>query len=87
MTEVIFCVFVFMLILALYLSYSQTRRIYREQNKLIESLRGETRFLLKEHKRDIELLDWADKAGHHDARFESIRDELRAAMEKDRQVV
>lgn len=83
MTEIIFCVGVFILVLALYLSYSQTRRIYKEQNELIESLRGESRFLLKEHRRDIELLDWADEAGHYDARFESIREELRSAMEKD----
>lgn len=83
MNEILFFVFVFMLILALYLSYSQTRNIYREQNKLIESLRGETRFLLKEYRWDIELLDWADKAGHYDARFESIREELCSAMEQD----
>ena len=74
MTEIILCVFVFMLILALYLSYSQTRKIYREQNKLIESLRGEVR--------DTEMLDWADGAGHYDARFDSIRNELRSAMEE-----
>lgn len=83
MTEVLFCVFVFILVLVLYLSYSQTRRIYREQNKLIESLRGEARFLLKIHRQDIELLDWADRAGHFDGRFKSIREELHSAMEKD----
>lgn len=83
MNEIVFFVFVFMLILALYLSYSQTRKIYREQNKLIESLRGESKFLLKEHRLDIELLDWADRAGHYDARFESIREELRSGMEED----
>jgi len=87
MTEVLFFVFVFILVLALYLSYSQTRKIYKEQNQLIESLRGESRFLLKEHRRDIELLDWADKVGHYDARFESIRAELRSAMEKDGQEI
>ena len=74
MTEILFCAFVFMLILALYFSYSQTRKIYREQNKLIESLRGEMR--------DTEMLDWADGAGHYDARFDSIRNELRSAMEE-----
>lgn len=83
MTEIVFCVAVFVLVLALYLTCAQTRRIYKEQNKLIESFKGEARFLLKEHRRDIEMLDWADEAGHYDARFESIRDELRSAMEKD----
>ncbi|KKL66845.1 hypothetical protein LCGC14_2140840, partial [marine sediment metagenome] len=56
--------------------------IYREQNKLIESLRGENWLVHKEHRRDIALLDWADGAGHYDARFDSIRNELRSAMEE-----
>lgn len=83
MTEVIFGVLVLILVLALYFYHSQTCKIYKEQNKLIEYLRGESLFLLKEHRQDIELLDWADEAGHYDARFESIREELRSAMRKD----
>lgn len=87
MSEILFCVSVFILVLALYLSYSQTRKIYCEQNKLIESLKGETKFILKEHRRDIEMLDWADKAGHYDARFESIREELSSAMKEDNEQI
>lgn len=82
MIEIIFCVGVFVWALSLYLIYSQICRIYSEQNKLIENLMGENGFMLKEHTRDIEMLDWADKAGHHDARCESLRDELRTAMGK-----
>lgn len=83
MTEVLLGLFVFILVFVLHLCYSQTRSIYKEQNQLIKSLRGEARFLLKVHRRDIELLDWADKAGYYNARFESIREELRSAMEED----
>jgi len=32
---------------------------------------------LAEAREDTALLDWADEAGHYDARYESLRDELR----------
>jgi len=83
MIEILLCMAMFVLVFALFLCYAQNRRIYFEQNGLIASLRGESLFLMKEHKRDIELLNWADKAGHYDIRFESLREELRSAMEKD----
>lgn len=47
MTEVLFGVFVFILVFVLYLCYSQTRKIYREQNKLIEALMEELRLTIK----------------------------------------
>lgn len=83
MTEVIFCIAAFVLVFAIFLKYNQTRKIRNEQNLMIETLRGEARFLLKEYKRDKEMLNWADRTGHYDVRCESLRDELRSAMEED----
>lgn len=83
MFEVLFLVGIFVLVAGLYLLNLHSREIRDEQNIRIDSLKAEVRFLLKKHRRDTEMLDWADKAGHYDARCESLRDELRAEMEKD----
>ncbi len=72
MTGILLCMAMFVLVFALFLCYSQNRRIYFEQNQLIASLM-----------QDKQMLDWADRAGHYEVRCSSCRDELRSAMEKD----
>lgn len=83
MIEISLYICVFALIFALYLTRLRNRIIIAEQNVLIQDLKGEASFIRKECRRDIEMLNWADKAGHYDAQFGSTREELRSAMEKD----
>lgn len=87
MLETVLIIGIFLLVVAMYLTNLHNREIRDEQNLIIEHLKGEARFLLKEHRRDIEMLDWADKSGYYDVRCDSLRDELRAAMKKDEQVI
>ncbi len=85
MIVVLWCIAMFVLVWVFFFYYTQNQRIYFEQKQLIKSLRGEARFLLKEHRRDKEMLDWADEVGHYDVRCKSLREELRSVMEKDEQ--